>query len=410
MIILVLNCGSSSIKFSLFDFSENEKLLTRGVVERIGIEGGSLVRCVNNSLTTCYEQPIPNHTIGIKLVLDSLINDKCNAVINDIKDIKAVGHRVVHGAEVFANGVIIDDKVKEQIVKCSDLAPLHNPASLKGVLSMETLMPDVPQVALFDTSFHQTMPKEAYLYGIPYHFYEKYKIRRYGFHGISHKYVAEKACEITGKNFHNSKIITCHLGNGVSITAIKNGKSVDTSMGFTPVAGLIMGTRCGSLDPGILLYLEEKEHLSIKGISELINKKCGLMGISGKFSDMRDIEKAASEGDERAQLAFDMFTYNVRKWIGLLTAVMDGVDMVVFTGGIGENSYNVRRDVCEKLSWFGIELDGGKNKEVKGEDLVITTSDSQVVVAVVKTDEELVIARETYRLVKNSEIVKNRNR
>ena len=373
--------------------------MTRGTVERIGIEGGSLVRCVKNSPVECYKQPIPDHTIGIKLVLDSLVNKECNAVLNDLKEIDAVGHRVVHGAEVFISSVIIDEKVKEQIVKCSDLAPLHNPANLKGILSAEALMPGVPQVAVFDTSFHQTMPKEAYLYGIPYHYYEKYKIRRYGFHGISHKYVAQRACEMTGKDFYNSRIITCHLGNGVSVTGIKNGKSVDTSMGFTPVAGLIMGTRCGSLDPGILLYLEEKEHLSIKGISELINKQCGLKGISGISSDMRDIEEAADAGNERAKLAFDMFTYNVRKWIGLLTGVMDGLDMIVFTGGVGENSYRMRHDVCEKLSWFGVKIDDTRNKEALGKDEVISTPDSGVAVAVVKTNEELVIARETHRLV-----------
>ena len=399
MKILVLNCGSSSIKFSLYDFTDKEELLTRGTVERIGIEGGSLVRCVKNSPVECYKQPIPDHTIGIKLVLDSLVNKECNAVLNDLKEIDAVGHRVVHGAEVFTDSVIIDEKVKEQIVRCSDLAPLHNPANLKGILSTEALMPGVPQVAVFDTSFHQTMPREAYLYGIPYHYYEKYKIRRYGFHGISHKYVAQRACEMTGKDFHNSKIITCHLGNGVSVTGIKNGKSVDTSMGFTPVAGLIMGTRCGSLDPGILLYLEEKEHLSIKGISELINKQCGLKGISGISSDMRDIEEAADAGNERAKLAFDMFTYNVRKWIGLLTGVMDGLDMIVFTGGVGENSYRMRHDVCEKLSWFGVKIDDARNKEALGKDEVISTPDSGVAVAVVKTNEELVIARETHRLV-----------
>ena len=399
MIILVLNCGSSSIKFSLFDFSDGEELLTRGTVERIGIEGGSLIRCVKNSPVECYKQPIPDHTIGIKLVLDSLVNKECNAVLNSLDEISAVGHRVVHGAEVFTDSVIIDEKVKEQIVKCSDLAPLHNPANLKGILSAEALMPGVPQVAVYDTSFHQTMPKEAYLYGIPYHYYEKYKIRRYGFHGISHKYVAQRACEMTGKDFYNSKIVTCHLGNGVSVTGIKNGKSVDTSMGFTPVAGLIMGTRCGSLDPGILLYLEEKEHLSIKGISELINKQCGLKGISGISSDMRDIEEAAEKGNERAKLAFNMFTYNVRKWIGLLTGVMDGLDMIVFTGGVGENSYRMRHDVCKKLSWFGVKMDDDKNKEAKGKDMIISTPDSGVAVAVVKTNEELVIARETYRLV-----------
>ncbi len=399
MKILVLNCGSSSIKFSLYDFTDKEELLTRGTVERIGIEGGSLVRCVKNSPVECYKQPIPDHTIGIKLVLDSLVNKECNAVLNDLKEIDAVGHRVVHGAEVFISSVIIDEKVKEQIVKCSDLAPLHNPANLKGILSAEALMPGVPQVAVFDTSFHQTMPKEAYLYGIPYHYYEKYKIRRYGFHGISHKYVAQRACEMTGKDFYNSRIITCHLGNGVSVTGIKNGKSVDTSMGFTPVAGLIMGTRCGSLDPGILLYLEEKEHLSIKGISELINKQCGLKGISGISSDMRDIEEAADAGNERAKLAFGMFTYNVRKWIGLLTGVMDGLDMIVFTGGVGENSYRMRHDVCEKLSWFGVKIDDTRNKEALGKDEVISTPDSGVAVAVVKTNEELVIARETHRLV-----------
>jgi acetate kinase len=405
MLILVLNCGSSSIKFQLFDFSKNESLLTRGLVERIGIRGGNLKRCVNGVTHTLYEQLIPDHTIGIKLILESLVHEQYK-VIDRIEDIDAVGHRVVHGAEVFAKSVVVDELVKEQILKCAELAPLHNPANLNGILSMETVLPGIAQVAVFDTSFHQTMPEKAYLYGIPYEYYEKYKIRRYGFHGISHQYVAQRACELTHKDFSNSKIITCHLGNGASITAIKDGQSVDTSMGFTPVTGLMMGTRCGTLDPGILLYLEEKEHLSIKGINNLINKQSGLQGISGISSDMRDVEKAADDGIHRAKLALDMYTYRVRKWIGALTAVMNGIDLVVFTGGIGENSYRVRQKVCDELSYLGIQLDDYKNMEGCGEDSIISSLYSEVRVAVVKTNEELVIARETLRLVNKERIEK----
>ncbi|TAJ12019.1 acetate kinase [Marinilabiliaceae bacterium JC017] len=400
MIILVLNCGSSSIKFQLFDLEKQEQVITKGIVERIGINGGCLKRCVAGATKVLKEQDIPDHTIGIQLVLDSLVKGEY-PVLSDVTEINAVGHRVVHGAEVFSDSVIIDEAVKEQIMSCSDLAPLHNPANLKGIMSLEAVLPGVPQIAVFDTSFHQTMPDYAYLYGIPYSYYEKYKIRRYGFHGVSHKYVAEEACRLSNKKIKNSKIITCHLGNGASMAAIENGVSVDTTMGFTPVAGLMMGTRCGTIDPGILLYLEEKEHLSISGINRLINKESGLQGISGLSSDMRDVEKAADEGIYRAELALKMYTYRIRKWIGAFTAIMNGVDLVVFTGGVGENRYKLREKVCENLSYLGIKLDKDKNIASCGEDSIISSSDSSVSIAVIKTDEELVIARETLKLIRD---------
>jgi len=344
------------------------------------------------------ERAIPDHTVGLKLVFDHLIKGEY-AVLNDLSEINAVGHRVVHGGELFHDSIIINDKVKQQIVECSELAPLHNPANLKGILSVEVLLSNVPQVAVFDTSFHQTMPKYAYLYGIPYEYYEKYKIRRYGFHGISHKYVAQEAAKLCKKNFSAIRIITCHLGNGASVTGIKNGESIDTSMGFTPVTGLMMGTRCGTLDPGILLFLEEKEHLSIKGITRLINKESGLKGISGISSDMRDIEQAATDGIYRAKLALEMYIYRVRKWIGSFVGVMDGIDLLVFTGGIGENSFKIREEVCKKLSFFGIKLDTHLNAGMCGQTGIISSSDSSVSVAVVNTNEELVIAKETFGIL-----------
>nr|WP_321451002.1 acetate kinase [uncultured Carboxylicivirga sp.] len=398
MIILVLNSGSSSIKYQLFNIDQQENLLAKGVVERIGIEGGALKHCAKGVPQLVLERSIPDHTVGLKLIFDHLIHTGYG-VLNDLSQIDAVGHRVVHGGELFKNSIVINNDVKHQIALCAELAPLHNPANLKGILSVEVLLPEVPQVAVFDTSFHQTMPKHAFLYGIPYKFYEKYKIRRYGFHGISHKYVAQLAAEMSHKNFYQSKIITCHLGNGASIAAIENGESVDTSMGFTPVTGLMMGTRCGSVDPGILLFLEEKEQLSIRGISSLINKESGLQGISELSSDMRDIEKAASEGNSKAQLALDMYIYRIRKKIASFVGVMDGLDMLVFTGGIGENSPRIRAEVCKKLSFFGVKVDHLSNKEKNGESGIISSSDSGVAVTVVNTNEELVIARETYEIL-----------
>ncbi len=397
MIILVLNCGSSSLKYQLFTLGNGDpRMICRGLVERLGIMGGHFTQSVPHREVFTLDVEVPDHTAAIKLVLETLIEQE---VLKDLSQIGAVGHRVVHGGELFTQSVVIDEEVKENIRVCSDLAPLHNPSNLKGILSMEILLPGIPQIAVFDTSFHQTMPKEAFLYGLPYKYYEEFKIRRYGFHGISHGYVSRKACEVAGIDYHNSKIITCHLGNGASITAIKNGESVDTSMGFTPVTGLMMGTRCGTIDAGILLYLEEKHKLSISGISDLLNKESGLQGISGLSSDMRDIIKASQEGVERARLALDMYVYRVRKWIGSFTGIMDGVDMIVFTGGIGENSFVIRQMVCERLTFFGVKIDKIKNVEACGQESVFSAPQSEVKLVVVPTNEELVIATETFRLL-----------
>lgn len=373
-------------------------LLAKGIVERIGLTDGILTHKPEGKERYETVKDIPDHTVGINLILEALV-DKTHGVISSLKDIAAVGHRVAHGGEFFTESVLVDDKVKHEIEKCIELAPLHNPANLKGILSMENLLPGVPQVAVFDTSFHQSMPKEAYLYALPYEFYDKYKIRRYGFHGTSHKFVAQKACDILGMDFNNSKIITCHLGNGASITAIKNGKSVETSMGFTPVDGLIMGTRCGSVDPGVLLYLADKENLNLKGINDLINKQSGVMGISGLSSDMRDLENAAADGNERAQLALDMYYFRVKKFIGGYAAIMEGVDLIIFTGGIGENDSVLREKVSKSMAYMGVDFDADANKGVRGKDKVLTKPESKVKVMVVTTNEELVIATDTANIV-----------
>lgn len=373
-------------------------LLAKGIVERIGLTDGILTHKPEGKERYETVKDIPDHTVGINLILDALV-DKTHGVISSLKDIAAVGHRVAHGGEFFTESVLVDEKVKHEIEKCIELAPLHNPANLKGILSMENLLPGIPQVAVFDTSFHQSMPKEAYLYALPYEYYDKYKIRRYGFHGTSHKFVAQKACDILGMDFNNSKIITCHLGNGASITAIKNGKSVETSMGFTPVDGLIMGTRCGSVDPGVLLYLADKENLNLKGINDLINKQSGVMGISGLSSDMRDLENAAADGNERAQLALDMYNFRVKKFIGGYAAVMEGVDLIVFTGGIGENDSVLREKVSKSMAYMGVDFDADANKGVRGKDKVLTKPESKVKVMVVTTNEELVIATDTANIV-----------
>ena len=373
-------------------------LLAKGLVERIGLTDGVLTHKPEGKERYETVKDIPDHTVGINLILEALV-DKNHGVISSLKDITAVGHRVAHGGEFFTESVLVDDKVKHEIEKCIELAPLHNPANLKGILSMENLLPGVPQVAVFDTSFHQSMPKEAYLYALPYEFYDKYKIRRYGFHGTSHKFVAQKACDILGMDFNNSKIITCHLGNGASITAIKNGKSVETSMGFTPVDGLIMGTRCGSVDPGVLLYLADKENLNLKGINDVINKQSGVMGISGLSSDMRDLENAAADGNERAQLALDMYNFRVKKFIGGYAAVMEGVDLIVFTGGIGENDSVLREKVSKSMAYMGVDFDADANKGVRGKDKVLTKPESKVKVMVITTNEELVIATDTANIV-----------
>ncbi len=373
-------------------------LLAKGIVERIGLTDGILTHKPEGKERYETVKDIPDHTVGINLILEALV-DKTHGVISSLKDIAAVGHRVAHGGEFFTESVLVDEKVKHEIEKCIELAPLHNPANLKGILSMENLLPGIPQVAVFDTSFHQSMPKEAYLYALPYEYYDKYKIRRYGFHGTSHKFVAQKACDILGMDFNNSKIITCHLGNGASITAIKNGKSVETSMGFTPVDGLIMGTRCGSVDPGVLLYLADKENLNLKGINDLINKQSGVMGISGLSSDMRDLENAAADGNERAQLALDMYNFRVKKFIGGYAAVMEGVDLIVFTGGIGENDSVLREKVSKSMAYMGVDFDADANKGVRGKDKVLTKPESKVKVMVVTTNEELVIATDTANIV-----------
>jgi acetate kinase len=398
MKILVLNCGSSSIKYQLIDMANNADVLAKGLVERIGLEDAELTHQPKNKDKFKLVQSIPDHQVGINLILKSLV-DPVHGVIKDVNEISAVGHRVAHGGENFKTSVLVTDSVKKDIEKCIELAPLHNPANLKGITSIEAIMPNIPQCAAFDTSFHQSMPKHAYLYAIPYEYYDKYRVRRYGFHGTSHKYVAQKACDILGADIEKMKIITCHLGNGASVAAIKNGESIDTSMGFTPVEGLVMGTRCGDVDLGITLFLAEKEGLSIQQTNDLFNKKSGLVGVSGVSFDMRDIEKAEAEGNERAAVALKMFDYRVKKYIGAYAAAMGGVDLIIFTGGIGENACNVRKGVCEGLEFLGVDFDAEKNKGLRGVDAVLTKDNSKTKVMVVTTNEELVIATDTYNIV-----------
>jgi acetate kinase len=399
MIILVLNCGSSSIKYQLLKMSDSKaEVLAKGLLERIGITDGILTHKPTGKEDYKIVLDIPDHTIGINMVMEALV-DPVHGVISSIGEIKAVGHRVAHGGENFKESVLIDNDVKRDIEKCAELAPLHNPAHLKGILSCEKLLPGIPQVAVFDTSFHQTMPDYAFMYAIPYEYYEKYRIRKYGFHGTSHRFVAEKACRILGIDYHNTKIITCHLGNGASITAIENGKSIDTSMGFTPVDGLIMGTRTGEIDPGVLLYLADKEELSVTGVNNMINKKSGVAGISQLSSDMRDLESAAAEGNPKAILALNMYAYKVKKFIGAYATAMNGLDLLVFTAGVGENDFNVRKMICTGMEFLGIEFDVEANHGVRGKDKVISQPASKVRVMVVTTDEEYVIASDTKAIV-----------
>ena len=401
MIVLVLNCGSSSLKYQVLDMKNESEfsLLAKGLVERIGLEMGDITHSVTGKDKHKVHQPIPTHTEGIKGVLD-LLTDAEHGVLKSLSDIEAVGHRVAHGGEYFNESKLIDASVIEGIEKCCELAPLHNPANLLGIKAVETLMPNVPQVAVFDTSFHQTMPDYSYMYAIPYEYYDKYKIRRYGFHGTSHKFVAQKGAELAGLDFNNSKIITCHLGNGGSITAIKNGQSVDTSMGFTPVEGVVMGTRCGSVDAGVVTYIQDKENLDFKGVNAVLNKKSGFLGVSGVSSDARDIEGAAAEGNKRAALAMEMFKYSVLKYIGSYAAVMNGVDLIVFTGGIGENDPSVRQYIGERCTYLGAEFDQNANDGLRGKDAILSKEGSKVVIAAITTNEELVIARDTMRLAK----------
>ncbi|MCT4601042.1 MAG: acetate kinase [Marinifilaceae bacterium] len=400
MNILVLNCGSSSIKYQLIDMSAEPNVLAKGLCEKIGLPEGIFTHKPANGKSKLEStDPIPNHSIGINMILKALLSEE-NGVISSLEEINAVGHRVAHGGEFFDKSVIIDNDVKKKIEACCEIAPLHNPAHLEGINAMEEILPNVPQTAVFDTSFHQTMPKEAYTYAIPYRYYTDYKVRRYGFHGTSHKFVAEKACNILDWNIEDKKIITCHLGNGASICAIDGGKSVDTSMGFTPNEGLEMGTRTGNLDLGALLYIQEKDNLNSEQTNHLINKESGMFGVSGVSSDCRDLEQAAEAGNERAQLALDIFSYKVRKYVGAYAAVLGGVDLIIFTGGIGENDSNARFHVCEKLGYMGVDFDQNANDGQRGVDKVLSKDDSRVKVMMIATDEELVIAKDTLELVK----------
>ena len=403
MIILVLNCGSSSLKYQLLDMKNDEvyDLLAKGIVERIGMETGCLKHQATGKESFVREMPIENHTVGIKAVLDALL-DKEHGVLETLEDIEAVGHRVVHGAEEFVCSQLITDEVIAQLEKCSVFAPLHNPANILGIKAVTAVLPEVPQVGVFDTAFHQTMPSYAYMYGLPYEYYEKYGIRRYGFHGTSHKYVSAKGAKFAGLDPQNSKVITCHLGNGSSIAAVVNGKSIDTTMGFTPLEGLIMGTRSGSVDPEVVTYIQEKEGLSAKEMSTILNKKSGFLGLSCLSSDARDLDDAANEGNPKAKLVLKKLTYEITKYIGAYSAAMNGVDLIVFTGGIGENNSRLRRRVCENLTYLGVKFDYDANV-VRGVDTIITLPDSKVKVALITTNEELMIARDTMNIVLNEE-------
>jgi acetate kinase len=398
MKILVLNCGSSSIKYQLIDMGQNANLLAKGLVERIGLEMGDFTHKPAHCDKYYVQAPIQDHEVGIKLVLDALL-DQNHGVIASIEEINAVGHRVAHGGEYFKDSTLLGPRELEEIKNLCELAPLHNPANLLGIEVMMKLLPKIKQVGVFDTSFHQTMPKEAYLYAIPYKYYTENKIRRYGFHGTSYKYVAPKAAKLLGKNYEDLKIIVCHLGNGASICAIKNGKSVDTSMGFTPVEGLVMGTRCGDLDLGALLYIGEKEGLDFKAMNTLINKKSGIAGLVGGSSDMRNIEAGVAAGDERSITTINCFCYRVKKYIGAYAAAMDGVDLIVMTGGIGENDTNVRAQVLGNLNYLGVDFDPKANG-VQGQDQLLTKPNSKTAAMVITTNEELVIATDTMELVK----------
>ena len=398
MKILVLNCGSSSIKYQLIDMDNNAKVMAKGLLERIGLEMGEFTHKYNGEKH--YEQlPIPDHTAGIKIVLNALTDAKMG-VISDLKEIGAVGHRVAHGGEAFPQSAVISDAVIAEIEKLRDIAPLHIPGSLAGIRAMQEVLPGVPMAAVFDTSFHLTMPAESYLYAIPYEYYQKYRIRRYDFHGTSHKFVAENAAKMIGKDWKDLKIVTCHLGSGASIAAVKNGKSVDTSMGFTPVEGLVMGSRCGDIDAGAVMYLVEHENMDMKTLNTVLNKKSGLVGVSGGKQDMRDVRAGRDAGDERCTYAFNMFAQRVKKYIGAYAAEMNGMDLVVMTGGIGENAWFMRDPILSNMEFLGIKIDKKINEETVGEARVISTPDSKVTVVVFPTDEELVIATDTYNLVK----------
>lgn len=397
MKVLVINCGSSSLKYQLID-SDTEEALAVGLCERIGIDG-RLNHTPAGKEKVVIEKDMPNHEVAVQMVLDEL-TDADYGVIKDLGEIDAVGHRVVHGGEKFTSSVVIDEEVIAGVEECNPLAPLHNPANLIGVRACQNLMPGVPNVAVFDTAFHQTMQPEAYMYGLPYEYYEKFKVRRYGFHGTSHSFVSKRAIEYFGLDPENSKVIVCHLGNGASVSAVKNGKVVDTSMGMTPMEGLVMGTRCGDIDPTIVEFLAHKLDITLEDVMTILNKKSGVYGLSGGISsDFRDLDKATNEGNEKAALAVKVFSYRTAKYIGAYVAAMDGVDAIVFTAGLGENDAVVRQQIVDRFGYLGITLDQEANKS-RGKECTISTPDSKVKVAVIPTNEELAIARETVALVK----------
>ncbi|ODA40928.1 acetate kinase [Desulfosporosinus sp. BG] len=397
MKILVVNCGSSSLKYQLIDMTTKDTVGI-GLVERIGLEGAVLTHRTASGEKEVITTEIPNHTVAIELVLKALVSPTYGAV-NDLKEIAAVGHRVVHGGENFAKSAIIDSAVMQAIQDCIEIAPLHNPPNISGIEACQKLMPGIPQVAVFDTAFHQTMPDYAYLYGLTYELYEKYKIRRYGFHGTSHKYVSQRAAALLGKPAEELKLITCHLGNGSSITAIKGGKSIETSMGFTPLQGLLMGTRSGDLDPATVTYIMRKENLSSDQMDNFLNKKCGVLGVSGVSSDFRDIEKAAEEGNYRAKIALEIFAYQAKKYIGTYAAALNGVDAIIFTAGLGENSFTMRAAICANMSYLGVEIDEEKNK-VRGVEADVSKTNASCRVLVIPTNEELMIALDTFELTR----------
>lgn len=401
MIILVLNCGSSSLKYQLLDMRSNDdfSLLAKGLVERIGMEMGDITHTVTGREKEKLRLPIKDHAEGINQVL-ALLTDKDKGILKSVSEIDAIGHRVAHGGEFFSSSVKVDADVIEKIERCCELAPLHNPANLLGIKAMEKLIPGLPQVAVFDTSFHQTMPDYAYIYPLPYKYYEQDKIRRYGFHGTSHKFVAQTGAELAGLDMAKSKIITCHLGNGSSITAIENGKSIDTSMGFTPNEGIIMGTRSGSVDAGALTFLMDKYGMDTAKLNSVLNKESGFLGVSGVSSDSRDIEAAAGEGNGRALLTQKIFRYDVLKYIGAYAAAMNGVDLIIFTGGMGENDYISRAEICKRLTYLGVDFDEAVNDKLRGKNTILTKPGSKVKVAIIATNEELVIARDTMNIVK----------
>ena len=397
MKILVLNCGSSSIKYALYNM-DDKSVMTSGGAERVGLDGAFVKVKMPDGTKKQIMHDIPEHTEGVKFIF-SLLTDPEIGVIKSLDEIDAVGHRMVHGGEKFNKSVVINDEVLKTFKECIDLAPLHNPANLKGVEAVSELMPGLPQVGVFDTAFHQTMPAHSYLYAIPYDLYKQYGVRRYGFHGTSHRYVSQRVCDFLGVKYEDKKIITCHIGNGGSIAAVENGRCVDTSMGLTPLEGLMMGTRSGDIDAGAVTFLQKKLGLDADGMSDLLNKKSGILGVTGISSDMREIEDSIEHGNERAKMGLDMYNYRIKKYIGAYAAAMGGCDIIVFTAGVGENQYSTREAACEGLEYMGVKLDVEKNKTIRGEEAVISTPDSKVTVCVIPTDEELMIATDTMNLL-----------